>query len=533
MKRTVFVFIFFLSGLYFFGQTDSGVDAPAMGEWGVVSASDSDSEQSESAEIEQNEDDAEAAKAAKAAAKEEAARKKAEARAAAKEEKARKKAEAKAAKEAKALKKAQEKALQNAEENTDSSDEASADNENALESDKSEMNVGEASNSIKNEDDDAETSEDKDKGIYYVAEKYYTSQDYYTSVDGTLTEEDILKIRESMRRMSLEELKQKPFPMINWGLTYANVTRVQKQDARSNFVWQNNLFGLFCELQSKNMKPVNSLLRLSIYYPLTHTFNKMSQIQGMFLYAFDLFAGPVIEASMWDYVYLKFGLGIHYMYQLTDEFFFHYLGAGALVGFELPVAPRWTIMLDGNFTYDYPNLGSNRVVQPYEHSWQYHIDFGIRYSKWGENTHSYVRKTAFQTVLWDAIQKQKDAIRADKDRIRAEKKIEYLKAHPEKVARRKKYKAKKLAMADAKAARDAENLRIAEQKVAKMFEKEEKKTLKKEARKAASAVAREKASEARQLEKERRAREKLEKSEKKETKASENTENIENAEDTM
>lgn len=521
MKRTIFVFIFFLSGLYFFGQADSGVDAPEKGEKGLASTVVIDAEQSESAEIEQDKDDVAAEKAAKAAAKEEAARKKAEEKAAAKEERARKKAEAKAEKEARALKKAKEKALQNAEENAGSPNENSTDNENAFES---EVNGGTASNSSKNADDDAETSENKENGVYYVAEKYYTSQDYYTSVDGTLTEEDILKIRESMRRLSIAELKQKPFPMINWGLTYANVTRVQKQDARSNFVWQNNLFGMFCEVQSKNMKPVNSLLRLSMYYPLTHTFNGTSQIQGMFLFAFDLFAGPVIEASMWDYVYLKFGLGIHYMYQLTDEFYLHYLGAGALVGFELPVAPRWTIILDGNFTYDYPNLGSNRIIQPYEHSWQYHIDFGVRYSKWGENKQSYIRKTAFQTVLWDVIQKQKDAVRADKDAIRAEKKIEYLKAHPEKVARRKKYKAKKLAMADAKIARDAENLRIAEQKVAKLFEKEQEKALKKEARKASSAAAREKASEERQREKERRAREKSEK------KAAEASEEIE---DTM
>ena len=50
MKRTIFVFIFFLSGLYFFGQADSGVDAPEKGEKGLASTVVIDAEQSESAE---------------------------------------------------------------------------------------------------------------------------------------------------------------------------------------------------------------------------------------------------------------------------------------------------------------------------------------------------------------------------------------------------------------------------------------------------------------------------------------------------
>ena len=522
MKKICFVFIALLLGVCIFAQAVGGTGAAEEGNESNISADgNSTGEMGEGAVTAHGGDAAESAKADAKTAKEEETRKKAEAKAAAKEERARKKAEAKALKEEKARKKAEEKAVeflekegQNAQGDAAAETSENATAENNKKAFESNANANESSSTSANADKGGEsTAKGEERDVYYVAEKYYTSQDYYTSVDGTLTEEDMQKIRESKRRISLSELRKKPIPLVNWGLSYANVTRIQKQEGRSNFVWQNNLFGAFAELQSKNMKPVNSLLRLSIYYPLTHTFNDMSQIQGMFLYAFDLFAAPFIEASMWDYVYLKFGLGLHYMYQLTDEFYFHYLGVGALVGLELPVAPRWTIILDGNFNLDYPNLGSNRIVQPYEYSWQYHIDFGVRYSKLSENPRSYVPKTALQSVLWDALLKREDARRAEQDRIRAEKKIAYLKAHPEKVARKKRHEAKKLAMADAKAARDAENLRAAEKKVAAMFAKEEEKARSREARRAAADAAREKANATKQQEKENKARADAEKKE--------------------
>lgn len=190
------------------------------------------------------------------------------------------------------------------------------------------------------------------------------------------------------------EIQQKPFVVFNEGFAFANVTRIETQSSRSNFVWQNSMMGLFFEVQSKNMRPLNSVIRVSAFYPFSHTFNDIKQVpKQTILYAFDLFAGPIIETDMWKYVRLKFSAGLHYMYQLTDEYHLHYLGVGLLTGLELPVAPRWTVLLDGTFALDYPNFGTNRLVQPFDYAWQYHLNFGLRYSRKSRNQYSYIRQS--------------------------------------------------------------------------------------------------------------------------------------------
>ena len=80
------------------------------------------------------------------------------------------------------------------------------------------------------------------------------------------------------------------------------------------------------------------------------------------------------------------------MYQLSDEYHYHYLGLGLLAGFDLPVAHRWNIIVNGGFDLDYPNLGTNKHVQPFDYSWQYHFDVGVRYSRKKTNKYSYVRQ---------------------------------------------------------------------------------------------------------------------------------------------
>ena len=92
------------------------------------------------------------------------------------------------------------------------------------------------------------------------------------------------------------------------------------------------------------MKPVNSMIRVAAYYPFFNTFNGMQQFPKQpILYAFDLFAAPMLQADMWKYVRLNFAGGLHYMYQLTDEYHMNYLGGGLLAGVELPFAKRWII----------------------------------------------------------------------------------------------------------------------------------------------------------------------------------------------
>ncbi len=195
-------------------------------------------------------------------------------------------------------------------------------------------------------------------------------------------------------RTGFPRIKAKPFIMFNEGFAAAQVTRIQTVSGRSNFVWQNDMIGAFFQIQTRNMKPVNSVIRTSVFYPIYNTFNDVKQYpKQTVLYAFDLFAGPIIETDMWKYVRLKFGLGLHYMYQLSDEYHLNYLGGGALAGLELPIEPRWSILLDGTFSFDYPNFGTNRLVQPYDYSWQYQLNLGVRCSVKGKNKYSYIRQS--------------------------------------------------------------------------------------------------------------------------------------------
>lgn len=192
-------------------------------------------------------------------------------------------------------------------------------------------------------------------------------------------------------RTGFPKITAKPFVMFDEGLSFAQITRISKQEGRSNFVWQDYLIGAHVAAMTENIKPFDLMLRVSAFYPFYHTFNGMQQYpKQTILYAFDLFSGPVIQANMWDYVRINFSAGLHYMYQLTDEYHLHYLGLGAFVGLELPVAWHWTVLLDGTAALDYPNLGTNGIMQPYDYAWQYHVSFGVRYSKKGANQHSYI-----------------------------------------------------------------------------------------------------------------------------------------------
>ncbi len=207
------------------------------------------------------------------------------------------------------------------------------------------------------------------------------------------------------------KIKQRPFIMFNEGAAYTLITRLEKQEKRSNFVRQNHLVGLFFSAQTENMKPVNSMIRIAAYYPFFNTFNGMRQYpKQTILYAFDLLAAPMIQADMWKYVRLNFAGGLHYMYQLTDEYHMNYLGGGLLAGVELPLARRWTVLTDGTATLDYPNLGTNRLVQPFDFAWQYNVSVGVRYSKKGENKYAYIHK------ITPKKRKAKKNIEADQDK---------------------------------------------------------------------------------------------------------------------
>lgn len=186
-------------------------------------------------------------------------------------------------------------------------------------------------------------------------------------------------------------IKEKPFVMFNYGFADALITRLELQEERSNFVRQTSLLGAYVSMQTVNIKPINNYTRLAIYYPFYNTFNGMKQSSKQkILGAVDLFWGPMFEADMWKYILIKSAAGLHFMYQRTDEFDLLYLGLGLMAGFELPVAKNWTILANGSFSLDYPNLGSNSRIQPYDYAWTYQIDFGFRYSKKGVHKYSYI-----------------------------------------------------------------------------------------------------------------------------------------------
>ncbi|MBO5235658.1 MAG: hypothetical protein J6B32_00900 [Spirochaetaceae bacterium] len=186
-------------------------------------------------------------------------------------------------------------------------------------------------------------------------------------------------------------IQEKPYIVFNEGLTTAWVTRIIKKENRSNFVFTDFMAGAYFAIETKNMQPLDSIIRFSVYYPISHKFNKVPQAKkNMLNFAFDLVAAPLLQMNMWEYVRINLGLGLHFLYQMGDRWNYINLGAACLAGVELPVAKRWTILLNGNGSWDFGNLGTNRDMEPYDSVWQYQLDLGVRYSRKSENKYSYI-----------------------------------------------------------------------------------------------------------------------------------------------
>ena len=197
-------------------------------------------------------------------------------------------------------------------------------------------------------------------------------------------------------RTGFPEIENLPFAMFNEGVIATQINRVELKENRSNFVRQDYLMGVYVALQTKNIQPADSYLQISAFYPLFHTFNGMQQrTKQMFLFAADVFYGPLFQTDIWKYVRIHFVPGLHYTFQLTDEFYLHYLGVEMMAGIDLPLAHHWSLLLNGAFTVDYPNLGTNRLIQPYDYAWQYQISFGVRYSKRGRNDFAYIESRRY------------------------------------------------------------------------------------------------------------------------------------------
>ena len=178
------------------------------------------------------------------------------------------------------------------------------------------------------------------------------------------------------------------------GLSYAQVTRIEKLEDRSNFVRENMMAGAYFSMQTHGLPDFNFQLDISAYYPFYQAFNGMKQkTKNILNYALDGYLSTYYVYKKIKYINLTGSIGMHYMYQLTDEWHMHYLGLGGTLGLELPVSSRWTIVNRNFFAYDNANLGKNKTIQPFRASYQYHINLGVRYSRRVLNEYSYVSGT--------------------------------------------------------------------------------------------------------------------------------------------
>ena len=110
------------------------------------------------------------------------------------------------------------------------------------------------------------------------------------------------------------------------------------------------------------------------------------------------------------------------------------------------------MLLDGTFSFDYPNFGTNSLVQPYDYAWQYQLNLGVRYSVKGKNKYSYIRQSE-KSLQRETAKAEK---KARKKELKAEKRAE-----------------RKAARAEAKALKDKEKILKDETKSAEQAEQTE------------------------------------------------------------
>lgn len=181
---------------------------------------------------------------------------------------------------------------------------------------------------------------------------------------------------------------------INEGASYGQITRIQKLDDRSNFVKETMLAGAFVNFQTVDVYNwIDFTLQLGAYYPVYNAFNGMKQFpKNKLNYAVDGFLGATYTYDKIKYLPIDLSLGLHTMYQLTDEYHMVYVGLGFLGTLNFPISQKWTIVNNWFFSYDNANLGSNKNVQIFNASYQWHGDLGFRYSRRAKNQYYYIAK---------------------------------------------------------------------------------------------------------------------------------------------
>lgn len=269
------------------------------------------------------------------------------------------------------------------------------------------------------------------------------------------------------------------FLLFDQGATAAWNTRIIKQTERSNFVFEDFLAGLYFTTRTKNFSsllpiklPFELLGRVAAYYPLSHTFNKYPQPPiNMLNFGVDVFLAPVVQINFWDYAYLDIAAGPHFLYQKSDRWHYVHLGIGGMLGVQMPLARRWTLLLNGMASLDNANLGSNKKMEVYDLAWQYQASFGFRYSKRAPNVKTYIPTKGSDQKDFEvfAAKQEKKALKAQekayyrslsKEEKQAYKEEQRLKKAQEKADKKARKEAAKAQKAVEKAQEAAEKAKI-------------------------------------------------------------------------
>jgi hypothetical protein len=184
----------------------------------------------------------------------------------------------------------------------------------------------------------------------------------------------------------------KPFIVYYEGLSASWLTRITRQTGRSNFVFEDFMPGLYFGMALTNGTCLAPAIRLTAYYPLHSTFNKIPQPPKTPLhFGVDFFGGPAFQIDPLKYVRFNLSPGLHFLFLNSDRWNYFNVGVAGLAGLELPLTRDWTILVNGMASLDNGNLGGNRFMEPFDIVYQYQVDIGIRYTKKHPDAFSYIR----------------------------------------------------------------------------------------------------------------------------------------------
>jgi hypothetical protein len=180
----------------------------------------------------------------------------------------------------------------------------------------------------------------------------------------------------------VSNFEDKPFFTFSYGAAASWLTRIVNQTDRSNFVFRDFMPGLYFGMELRKIRYVTPLIRLTAYYPVSSTFNMMPQKPNTPLhFGTDFYAGCSLGMSIKEIVRLYAGPALHMLFLNSDRWNYFNLGASAVAGVDIPLTPKWTLLVDGAASIDNGNLGANRTMEPFNTVFQYQIGLGCRYSK--------------------------------------------------------------------------------------------------------------------------------------------------------